>query len=318
MASGQDNPATRVPNLYKSVIAEVIKNCHDAFLNDGVDDQVLADLKSIWEFRLEASKAVESIPAPPPVAKEQQYVASALQPHLQTPHLQTPSAAPSVISGGGQALVFGQMGARQQHVRPTASMSVPAVAGVLPPSFVARSGISSRPNQTDGAQEEPVCLAESSSTTTSGVLKSSGHAIVPDVACAATATVSPLAGRRRKRERRLAQLDGAHGSSDEDDEDDEDPEDDDDEDDDDEEAEDGMFNEGDGDDNENQEVESLGSDDDGSSEGSDVFETENVVVCQFDKVTRSRNRWKFVLKDGIMNLNGKDYVFQKLNGEAEW
>ena len=67
-----------------------------------------------------------------------------------------------------------------------------------------------------------------------------------------------------------------------------------------------------------------------------------MVVCQYDKITRARNKWKFHLKvlltqltliqcvlitsmkfkilpqDGIMNLNGKDYVFQRANGDAEW
>ncbi|KAJ8981484.1 hypothetical protein NQ317_007010 [Molorchus minor] len=57
------------------------------------------------------------------------------------------------------------------------------------------------------------------------------------------------------------------------------------------------------------------SDADGTEES---FETENVIVCQYDKITRSRNRWKFHLKDGIMNLNGEDYIFQKANGDAEW
>lgn len=36
------------------------------------------------------------------------------------------------------------------------------------------------------------------------------------------------------------------------------------------------------------------------------------------QITRSRNKWKFYLKDGIMNIGGKDYVFQKSNGDAEW
>ncbi|XP_057671844.1 transcription initiation factor IIA subunit 1-like isoform X1 [Diorhabda carinulata] len=57
------------------------------------------------------------------------------------------------------------------------------------------------------------------------------------------------------------------------------------------------------------------SDADGTEES---FETENVIVCQYDKITRSRNRWKFHLKDGIMNLNGEDFIFQKANGDAEW
>lgn len=45
---------------------------------------------------------------------------------------------------------------------------------------------------------------------------------------------------------------------------------------------------------------------------------DNIVVCQFDKIQRVRNKWRFYLKDGIMHLNGKDYVFQKATGEGEW
>lgn len=88
------------------------------------------------------------------------------------------------------------------------------------------------------------------------------------------------------------------------------------------------------------EEEPLNSEDDVTDEeSSELFETDNVVVCQYDKVclffpflfeesdinlgnplqiTRSRNKWKFYLKDGIMNVNGKDFVFQKSNGDAEW
>ena len=72
-------------------------------------------------------------------------------------------------------------------------------------------------------------------------------------------------------------------------------------------------------DEEGAEEEPLGSGDDISDgDPSDLFNTENVVVCQYDKITRTKNKWKFNLKDGIMNLNGKDYVFQKATGEAEW
>ena len=114
----------------------------------------------------------------------------------------------------------------------------------------------------------------------------------------------------------IIQVDGAVDSSDEeggDDEDDEDEDDDGDEDDD-----------QDGEDDEGVEEEPLGSEDDISDEdASDLFDTENVVVCQFDKITRAtgqgrRNMWKFHLKDGIMNLNGKDYVFQRALGMGEY
>ena len=36
------------------------------------------------------------------------------------------------------------------------------------------------------------------------------------------------------------------------------------------------------------------------------------------QIHRSKNKWKFNLKDGIMNLNGRDYVFSKTIGDAEW
>ncbi|RWS11433.1 transcription initiation factor IIA subunit 1-like isoform X2, partial [Dinothrombium tinctorium] len=65
-------------------------------------------------------------------------------------------------------------------------------------------------------------------------------------------------------------------------------------------------------------IEPLNSEDDVSDEDPiELFDTDNVVVCQYDKITRSRNKWKFHLKDGIMNLQSKDYVFQKASGDAE-
>lgn len=36
------------------------------------------------------------------------------------------------------------------------------------------------------------------------------------------------------------------------------------------------------------------------------------------QIHRSKNRWKFYLKDGVMCFGGKDYVFSKAVGEAEW
>jgi len=113
----------------------------------------------------------------------------------------------------------------------------------------------------------------------------------------------------------LPQVDGPNDSSDDDD--DIDNDDDDDDDDDDDGDLDGIDDDDDGEDGADEEP--LGSNDDISDEDpSDLFNTANVVVCQWDKIGRARNKWKFHLKDGIMNLNGKDYVFQKAIGEAEW
>ena len=37
-------------------------------------------------------------------------------------------------------------------------------------------------------------------------------------------------------------------------------------------------------------------DDNSDEEASDLFDTENVVVCQYDKICRARNKWKLQLK----------------------
>ncbi|CAB4063127.1 TFIIA1 [Lepeophtheirus salmonis] len=130
----------------------------------------------------------------------------------------------------------------------------------------------------------------------------------PDVeiiACASGSVAPPVAHgskplrrtREEKRKKRsLIQMDGANDSSDDDIDNDEDDEDEDDEDEDDEDEDDDGDN----------------IDDEDNEEGG-----HNVVVCQYDKITRARNKWKFHLKDGIMHLNGKDYVFQRANGDAE-
>lgn len=45
---------------------------------------------------------------------------------------------------------------------------------------------------------------------------------------------------------------------------------------------------------------------------------QDVILSLYDKVQRVRNRWKYVLKDGIVNIGGKDYVFSRGTGESEW
>ncbi|CAJ0573584.1 unnamed protein product, partial [Mesorhabditis spiculigera] len=64
----------------------------------------------------------------------------------------------------------------------------------------------------------------------------------------------------------------------------------------------------------------LNSNDDQSDDEDVVtlFAAEDIIICQFEKVGRARQKWKFNLKDGIMRIKGKDYCFQKCQGEAEW
>ncbi|KAL7274642.1 transcription factor IIA subunit alpha [Rhizina undulata] len=50
----------------------------------------------------------------------------------------------------------------------------------------------------------------------------------------------------------------------------------------------------------------------------DEDEVPQIMLCMYDKVQRTKNKWKCVLKDGVLTINGKEYVFHKANGEYEW
>ena len=69
--------------------------------------------------------------------------------------------------------------------------------------------------------------------------------------------------------------------------------------------------------------EELGSDldDEESDADNDVNvdnETSNRILCQWEKVTRTKNKWKCVLKDGVANVNGSDYIFQRAQCDFEF
>lgn len=63
---------TSVLKLYNTVIEDVISSVRDAFLDEGVDEQVLQEMKQVWTNKLMASKAIEMNkdhpdPQPPPL-----------------------------------------------------------------------------------------------------------------------------------------------------------------------------------------------------------------------------------------------------------
>ncbi|CAK0758738.1 hypothetical protein CVIRNUC_002643 [Coccomyxa viridis] len=44
----------------------------------------------------------------------------------------------------------------------------------------------------------------------------------------------------------------------------------------------------------------------------------NILVGQYEKVTRSRSKWKVHLKEGVMRLNGKDHLFRTALGDMQF
>ncbi|KAI3387262.1 hypothetical protein SNEBB_005777 [Seison nebaliae] len=64
---------------------------------------------------------------------------------------------------------------------------------------------------------------------------------------------------------------------------------------------------------------SLGSDDDdGDNDPVMAADCKNTLICLYEKVTRTKSKWKFILKHGVAQINGKEMLFTRLNGEADF
>ncbi|KAJ7745679.1 transcription factor IIA alpha/beta subunit [Mycena metata] len=60
------------------------------------------------------------------------------------------------------------------------------------------------------------------------------------------------------------------------------------------------------------------SDTENEEDPEDAAPETDIVFCTYDKVARVKNKWKCVLKDGMIHTGGKDYLFQRCTGEFEW
>jgi len=95
----------------------------------------------------------------------------------------------------------------------------------------------------------------------------------------------------------------------------------------------GEDGESDGDDDDEEEdeeaneEEELGSDDDDDDDEDDAANsTHNLILCQYEKVNRTKNKWKAALKFGVMTLaindsgrvRKQDFVFKKGNADMNF
>ncbi|XP_023165646.1 transcription initiation factor IIA subunit 1 isoform X1 [Drosophila hydei] len=381
---------TSVLKVYHAVIEDVINNVRDAFLDEGVDEQVLQEMKQIWRNKLLASKAVELNPEPgepghhpPPIvannpksskaanAKAKKAAAAAaasqqsngggstagsINSSTDSNKLVSPSIAGksgNAVAAAGSGMKNG-IGAIKQEVtsqnppplHPTGGATmlqkqqaaaggggstssgqtpIPIVAQLDPNRIMPVNITLPSPPGSTNPESRVLTIQVPASALQENQLTQilTAHLISSIMSLPTTLASSVLqqhvnaALSNANHQKNLAiakQLDGALDSSEEDESEESDDNIDNDDDDD--------LDKDDDDDAEHEdaaEEEPLNSEDDVTDEDSaEVFDTDNVIVCQYDKITRSRNKWKFYLKDGIMNMRGKDYVFQKSNGDAEW
>lgn len=66
--------------------------------------------------------------------------------------------------------------------------------------------------------------------------------------------------------------------------------------------------------------EDLGSDDsdDDEQKSDEDDNAENYILAQNESVKRTGSKWKVRLKDGIVHVNGRDYLFSRANCEFDW
>ncbi|XP_061742426.1 transcription initiation factor IIA subunit 1 [Nerophis ophidion] len=400
-SSANSNP---VPKLYKTVIEDVINEVRELFLDEGVDEQVLLELKTLWESKLLQSKAVDGFHTEEQAAlqaaqqqqqhQQQQQVQQGSQPaqsqqvvlssqqqqasqqqvlvqdskllqHMTTTGMSAAATQaalalptgvtpyPQLITSSGQFLqvvrapngvqyVFQQPQQSillQQQMQP-GSVQAPVIQQVLAPlqgSLSQQTGvIIQQPqivlapgNKVQGnaqvmqaaavTSQQQQSVSQSAAQFQQAQLQQAQGAAAPQGTAAPQGAAVPQAQVQPQQANPgqtqapqppiMLQVDGAGDTSSDEDEDEEEEYDEDEE----------EEKEKDGGEEGQVEEESLNSGDDVSDEeDQELFDTENVVVCQYDKIHRSKNKWKFHLKDGIMNLNGRDYVFSKAIGDAEW
>ncbi|XP_076464866.1 transcription initiation factor IIA subunit 1-like [Babylonia areolata] len=301
-----------VSSLYKTVVDDVMNNVKEFFLDEGVDEQVLLELRQLWESKLTASKAMEPVQEPkihltapamgllfqgqPGQQNHQGYMSSgavlttAVQ---QPPQAVIATAQPELTGAAQQAAMALPVGLFQQQIAALSGQPGLTLQPTANGQYIAVQNI--------GGQTTTFAIPQQA------LISAQPQQVIPGQQVAATVSQG---GAANTSQTGIVQLDGTgdgSSSSDDDDFDNDDNDDDNDEDQNDDEAEEG------------EEEEPLNSGDDVSEEDpTELFDADSVIVCQYDKINRIKNKWKFQLKDGIMNLNGKDFVFQRATGDAEW
>lgn len=99
---------TSAANLYHSVINDVISNVRDSFLDESVDENVLLELKAIWEKKLDDSKTIEPVARPQETLLDARMASARMTDSGIRGRTSGAAAQPQVAasSGSGQQLVI--------------------------------------------------------------------------------------------------------------------------------------------------------------------------------------------------------------------
>lgn len=281
--------ANDVKKFYQDIISEVCSSVKEALQEEGFDDQTLKDLKKTWLDKLDHSRALEPVTVSAAAqALNREYPRSATG---DTTNNRRATAAATEIN----------------RIHPTTNTAVSNYTPFIPttsstamntgilsigsqgqaqfprPNYSAATNITNSavraPNQVDGAFDELIRKKKSKKTI--------------EISLQVDGTGPPMGDDDDDDD---SEIEGNDVNDDLDDDDDDD-----------------------GNEESREELNPLCSDDDVSDDEPErLFDTDNIVLCQYDKITRTKNKWRFTLKSGVMSIEGRDYVFSKATGEADW
>eukprot|EP00741_Cyanophora_paradoxa_P005343 tig00000880_g5182.t1 len=265
-------------DLYRLVIDDVISKLRSEFTNQGADEGVLAKLQEMWELKLLEAGVMEDVYLPG--NNEGVY---GVDPAYAAGFAGYAEAAASSSNAPDAAVKLPQVDGAHD-------MSESGSEGARKPLKPTAEPVVARPAVGDEtvdrlllARWSEAARAAQSDTPADAAEPSSSSAAVPPAEGGSTAEAPA-----RRRRQVGGQADGAGRAGGEED---------------DERAEGG---------------DDLGSSDDDDDETNVDPETDHLILSQFDKVARTKNKWKVQLREGIMHLNGRDYIFAKANGEFTW
>ncbi|KAL2916730.1 transcription factor IIA subunit alpha [Polyrhizophydium stewartii] len=278
-----------VPPVYKWVMSDVIQKMSQRFAELGMDVNVLSELEQTWEAKIVAMNVA---PFTPPASVFQpaqphfdsvqtigQYGIAATAPIKREAGIYDFTSGPASLAGLANPQAGYQL---PQHDGPADDdASGEAVAS----EHVVR-GAAPIP-AVDGSADAPL-VSEPASTHAAHLTRQQIDQTLLAQAARKAARQAARPARKGAPARRVAQLDGNEDEEEEEEE---------------------------GDD-ENSDIGGSELDDDES--GDEANEAKHLALCQFEKVQRIKNKWKCVLKDGVINVNDKDYLFNKANCDFEW
>lgn len=287
----------KTKHLYNGIIESVIKNVREPFYDEGLDDQVIQELRELWICKLKESGVLNTNLAP--VRKPQEITQQQQQRSEEQNYPGHPAQRPRldyVESQNSKSMQFAQ---RMQQIKQRAP-------NMQPPHNLTQQQSQNYAQQNQSTQQYQ---NQSRPIQKNQQLNQPSQQSQPQNQQNSYNTFHHVDGQMNLSESeseddKKSSSSSSSESEEEDKEDDKKST----------SSESAKSSTGD------VEEIALNSGDDIDEDDSVSFDNvKNTIYCQYEHVKRKQAaKWTIKLNNGVMNLDGKDYSFSKCHGEADW